>query len=743
MLINIISGVMSVFKKEQLKRLFLIAFLLLSQKSLSSLDDYIYGKRQPTYSNYGTIGLIQMPSARFFESGTIGFNWTSSDPYYKGSIMAYPFDWFEASYHYTDINNALYSDVRSFSGNQTYKDKGFDLKLRILKEATLIPELAIGIRDIAGTGTFAAEYFVASKFVSNVDFTLGLGWGDLSNNKFSNPLTKISNNFNERTLISNTQGGDFSPGRYFSGPMGVFGGAEVFLPNFYGISLKIEYDATDYSEEGFAFGQDSFSFAFEPVKQSESRINLALNYPVNDFLNLKAGIIKGNTFTLGFSIHAGLAFEGAVIPNNDPPKKVDKGSGWKRLNTQKLDSGDDSYLYKSTFKFLNDRELFVQNADLNIEKKEFTVEVAQNKYASHARKIGRISRVLDEVVPNNIDTFNIVAVNAGMKQHIAAVDRYAFNKYKDDKVSILAAKEILISEVPAEVSYKWSPTQNYPAFLFAIAPDIRSQIGGPDGFYFGDFRLAFNSETMIKENQNFLFSASLGITNNFAELKLNSDSVLPHVRTDIVKYLKATSDYSINRAQYNYFRKLSPNVYSKISAGLFENMFGGVGGEILYRPNQHTWAIGAEIWSVRQRDYEMMFDFLDYTTEIGFINMYYEEPRSKINLAIKGGRFLAGDSGINFDFHRRFQTGLRLGAFFSVTDISKAEFGEGSFDKGFYFHIPIESFFSTFRSENVGWGLRPLTRDGAAYLAHSHHLFGVTDQAQAYNINRDWKTLYD
>ena len=168
MLINIISGVMSVFKKEQLKRLFLIAFLLLSQKSLSSLDDYIYGKRQPTYSNYGTIGLIQMPSARFFESGTIGFNWTSSDPYYKGSIMAYPFDWFEASYHYTDINNALYSDVRSFSGNQTYKDKGFDLKLRILKEATLIPELAIGIRDIAGTGTFAAEYFVASKFISNI-----------------------------------------------------------------------------------------------------------------------------------------------------------------------------------------------------------------------------------------------------------------------------------------------------------------------------------------------------------------------------------------------------------------------------------------------------------------------------------------------------------------------------------------------------------------------------------------------
>ena len=120
---------------------------------------------------------------------------------------------------------------------------------------------------------------------------MGLGWGDLSYNKFSNPLTKISNDFNERTLISNTQGGDFSPGRYFSGPMGVFGGAEIYLPNFYGISLKIEYDATDYREEGFAFGQDSFYFAFEPVKQSDSRVNLALNYPVNNFLNLKINVL--------------------------------------------------------------------------------------------------------------------------------------------------------------------------------------------------------------------------------------------------------------------------------------------------------------------------------------------------------------------------------------------------------------------------------------------------------------------
>ena len=75
-----------------------------------------------------------MPNARFFEAGSLAFNWSHNDPYINGSIIAYPFSWLEASYQYTDINNALYSDNEAFSGKQSYKDKGFDAKFRLLKE---------------------------------------------------------------------------------------------------------------------------------------------------------------------------------------------------------------------------------------------------------------------------------------------------------------------------------------------------------------------------------------------------------------------------------------------------------------------------------------------------------------------------------------------------------------------------------------------------------------------------------
>jgi hypothetical protein len=156
-----------------------------------------------------------------------------------------------------------------------------------------------------------------------------------------------------------------------------------------------------------------------------------------------------------------------------------------------------------------------------------------------------------------------------------------------------------------------------------------------------------------------------------------------------------------------------------------------------------SFAVGAEVWKVKQRDYDQRLKFRDYETTTGHINIYYKEPRSQVILAIKGGRFLAEDSGINFDFSRRFKSGLRIGAFFSKTDISKQEFGEGSFDKGFYFFIPIEAFFNKYSKGLSGFGLRPITRDGAASLVHAQHLWGTSEQGQLLNFSRDIDDIYD
>ena len=723
--------------------------LIYSTFAYSSIDDYVYPYSSPSFSEYGASGLIRMPSARFLEEGTIGFVWSKNEPYTRGSIIAYPFNWLEASYQYTDVGNALYSNVESFSGDQTYKDKGFDVKFRLLEETGLLPSVALGIRDIAGTGTFAAEYLVASKYIdiekyfigsnyiSSIDLTLGLGWGDLSYNKLKNPLIDISDEFSERTIIQNTRGGEFSPGRYFSGPMGIFAGIEVPLPNLFGLRLKVEYDATDYEEEGFAFGRKSFSFAFDDVRPSQSRINAGFTLPVNEHVQVYGAFTKGNTFSFGFSIQGNFGPKDPIVKKNDPYKPVENAEIFQGLAV-----GNDDYLMILVMDNLDRNNIYLQKA--HKEKDTLTVLYAQNKFNSHVMASGRAARVLDEVSPADIKKFRLQNINAGMILTDMEIDRESFHKYKEDKIYNLTKKDIVLSpKVLNNNDYDFQPSNSYPYHFWGFEPDLKSQIGGPDGFYFGDLRLAFKSELQFRRNFSLITNASYGIYNNFGELKLASDSIIPHVRTDIVSYLKATTEFGIKRMQFNYFKKLSPNVYSKVSFGLLEGMFGGYGGEVLYRPYHQSFAVGAEIWSLKQRDYDQQFKFRDYETESGHINIYYKEPIYDITFALKGGKFLAGDSGINFDFSRRFKGGIRIGAFFSLTDISKQEFGEGSFDKGFYFTIPIQAFFTTHTRELAAWGLRPLTRDGAAFVQHSHNLWGLTEPGQSYAITRDWDDIYD
>jgi hypothetical protein len=199
-------------------QLLLVNCILITNVKPDNID-YIYPKSGPSFSNYSSVGLIHLPSARTQPEGSLAFSWSHLDPYIRGSIIAYPFEWLEAAYHYTDINNALYSDIKSFSGGQTYKDKGFDMKVVILKENKYFPQVAAGIRDLAGTGTFEAEYLVFSKYIKNIDLTFGIGWGDLAEKYHQNPLESFSNSFSTRTINNDTQGGELSIDRYFSGPV--------------------------------------------------------------------------------------------------------------------------------------------------------------------------------------------------------------------------------------------------------------------------------------------------------------------------------------------------------------------------------------------------------------------------------------------------------------------------------------------------------------------------------------------
>ena len=183
------------------------------------------------------------------------------------------------------------------------------------------------------------------------------------------------------------------------------------------------------------------------------------------------------------------------------------------------------------------------------------------------------------------------------------------------------------------------------------------------------------------------------------------------------------------------------DLFARLDAGLIEEMFGGFGGEIYYRPFESKFSVGLTMHKVKQRGFKQRFKFREYETETGHLGLYYDFPQVTGSLLI--GKYLAGDKGATLDLSRRFNSGFTLGIFATKTDLSAEDFGEGSFDKGFYFAIPTDLFYSSYEPGFISFGLHPLTKDGGAMLHHQstlHALFGDTAQS---SLLRDWGDILD
>ena len=181
-------------------------------------------------------------------------------------------------------------------------------------------------------------------------------------------------------------------------------------------------------------------------------------------------------------------------------------------------------------------------------------------------------------------------------------------------------------------------------------------------------------------------------------------------------------------------------------------MFAGVGSEVLYRPTNSRWAIGADINFISQRDPDNWFstyskDYFEFgdcsdgiTTDCaayvlssgktGFLNIYYQPdfPLLK-NTLIKAhiGQFLGQDKGIRLDISKQFDSGIITGVYASFSDLTADEYGEGSFTKGFYISVPFDLMTVKPSRSRAAMAWQPITRDGGQMLGKRYNLFSVTD----------------
>ncbi|MBM3336617.1 MAG: YjbH domain-containing protein [Betaproteobacteria bacterium] len=661
-----------------------------------------------TSNNWGMAGLLQTPSARFAEAGEARFNFNRVFPYQKFNVFLQPFDWFEAGFRYTDIVNRLYGPA-NLSGDQTYKDKSIDFRLRLTEESAYFPQLAVGMIDLGGTGLFSSEFLVANKRFGNFDWSVGLGWGNLgASGNVRNPFSLIDQRFTTRS-INSPQGGTPNTAAFFRGPTAIFGGFQYHTP-WDNWLLKVEYDGNDYQSEPLNNRQ-----------RQRTPINLGVVYRYHPSLHLSMGVERGNAMMLGLTLRTSVS----------------------KLNTPKV---SDQPTPRSILARPTQDPLWVATAvDIfsmsgwsvqNISRTESTIRVVLDAVGGvhWGDRIDRIAAVLHRDAPSAIETFELVFTEQGVALSERVIQRQIWasqnTRFDADlrKLSAIAERQPQAIESVSREAL-WERTA--PRFGYGVVPSWQQNIGGPDGFLLFRAGVAFPMRYRITDNIAVSGALSLNLIDNYDNFKYTGPSQLPRVRTYMREYM-IESRINIPNLQITHFGQMAPNQYYSFYAGYLESMYGGVGGEWLYRPWHSPIAFGVDINQVQQRDFNQWFGFGNASTQTGYrvatghATAYWDTGWKSTHVRVQAGRYLAGDIGATLDISRTFANGVSIGAWATRTNVSAERFGEGSFDKGMYLRIPFDVMTTTRSGDAANLVYSPLTRDGGARLNRNFTLYGVT-----------------
>lgn len=663
-------------------------------------------------TDFGGVGLLQMPSARMADTGEFSASYRDNEEYRRYAISLQIIDWLETTIRYTDVRTRWYSYSAdginpnyAFSGDQTYKDKGFDLKARVWRESYWLPQVSVGLRDIAGTGLFDSEYLAASKRAGPFDFTLGIGWGNMAESaNIKNPACTFADNFCQRLASNET--GQFEVGNFFHGNAALYAGIEYQTP-WNPLRLKLEYDANNYSNETAGL-----------IDQS-SPLNVGLVYRANELFDTSLSYQRGNTIMWGFTLRTNFNDLTPSHINADRPAYAPHPAAginsvnWQTVTNELYDKAG----YKKT-KIYSDSE-------------KITIVAEQTKYRDQKEADLRAATVLANHAPATVKEYVIINKRRELPVSTAITDANKFKQLQAGSSFGQPSPEYYhLADVSAESDFGHLVQENNPQrWTFSAEPTLTQSIGGAESFYLYQIGAKGNADLAITDHLSLGGTANLNILNNYDKFNYTNPPIdgaaLPRVRTWIREYV-TSSNLLLTNLQLTQLNNPASNWYTQAYAGYLEMMYAGAGSEVLYRPFNRDWAVGIDVNYVKQRDWKDSMQLADYDVATGHLTTYWQLPFVNKTLAkISVGQYLAGDKGITIDLSRQFDSGIIAGAFMTKTNVSAKEYGEGSFNKGFYITIPLDLMLvhPTKQTATVNW--IPLTRDGGQMLGKRNNLYNL------------------
>lgn len=403
-----------------------------------------------------------------------------------------------------------------------------------------------------------------------------------------------------------------------------------------------------------------------------------------------------------------------------------------------ISEGDKLTIASSIAEELNRNDLMVEN--VNLAGDEIKVVKEAGPYLETAKNIGRVSRVLTNVAPDNVERFNVITKEKGFVLSDISVLRKDFENLADYNSS---PEEILSHAAFQEPGYEKYRALNYGASRvdYGIVPEVISHFGSVTGDHFkADFNLLAYGSAKVTDNLRLFAEAKQHVIGNLDLIPTSTNLNVPFVRSDIGRYSKEGTT-SLRRFAAEYTENPVKNIYSRVTAGVLEEMYAGVSGELLYSHYNGSLSFGLDINYIKQRGFRQLFSLRDYQTVTGHLTAYYVNKKYDITTKVSVGRYLAKDWGTTIDVSREFKNGIRIGALATFTNMSQSDFGEGSFDKGLYMVVPFDFFWvkqsrrkSTFRVQRLG-------KNGGQKIQHNNTLFDTLRENQEHRIRNSWHSI--
>lgn len=666
----------------------------------------------------GMPGFIDMPSAGSVADGRLGLTASYFAGQSRQTLTFQITPRLTGAFRYSILENYI-------ADGQTLYDRSFDLHFRLFDETENWPEIAIGVRDFIGTGFYGSEYLAATKSIGPaLKFTGGIGWGRMgSNGGFANPLGIFGSYFDTRPAASTPTGGDANLSTLFRGPAALFAGAT------WQVSDRLSLSA-EYSSDAYVYETSQGTFL------RKSPLNFGAQYsPV-------PGITLGTNYLYGSEVGVTLSF---LLNPKQPPfgdrstapvpvrPRTGSAAGWSEAWV--TSSAVRSQIGGGLAQALAADGIVLQGLELS--GSTARVRYQNTKFDSSPQAMGHIARILTVLMPPSVETFVLEPVVEGMTTAQVTLQRSDLEKLEN------APDGSWSSFVRARIADPGRADDfaglSFPAaqrLTWGVGPYLSTALFDPDNPLRIDVGAQLTTRYDLTAGLSITGVARLKAFGNKDQSTRASDSVLPHVRSDAYLYDK-NDGVTVERLTLDYFTRPGRDLYARLSFGYLEPMFGGVSAELLWKPINSRLALGIEANHVKQRDFDKGLGFQDYAVTTGHVSAYYDFGNG-YEAQVDVGRYLAGDLGTTVALDRTFGNGWKVGAYFTMTDVPFATFGEGSFDKGIHLVIPYSWVAGKPGQQQYETQIQPILRDGGARLGVANRLYEEVRGDHAPELQDQW-----